>query len=93
MKQFLYIFTLLFALLSCKNELKSNEIVLSNPTEIIQDGITGWLVEPDNINQLVNAIQNIDKIDRYVCRKQAETEYSLERLGDRMEQWLFQLIP
>ena len=63
------------------------------PTEIIRDGITGWLVEPDNINQLVHAINNIDKIDRSVCRKQAETEYSLDRLGDRMEQWLFQLIP
>ncbi|OIP67506.1 MAG: UDP-glucose--tetrahydrobiopterin glucosyltransferase [Oscillatoriales cyanobacterium CG2_30_40_61] len=62
------------------------------PTEIIQDGVTGWLVEPDNINQLVYAIQNIDKIDRYVCRKQAETEYSLEKLGDRMEQWLLQIL-
>jgi UDP-glucose:tetrahydrobiopterin glucosyltransferase len=57
------------------------------PTEIIQQGITGWLVEPDNRNQLVDAIQKLDQIDRSVCRQQAETEYSLEALGDRIEQW------
>ncbi|WRH68202.1 MAG: glycosyltransferase [Planktothrix sp. GU0601_MAG3] len=39
------------------------------PTEIIRDGVTGWLVEPDNINQLVHAIQNIDKIDRFYVSK------------------------
>lgn len=57
------------------------------PTAIIQQGITGWLVEPDNRNQLVDAIQKLDQIDRSVCRQQAETEYSLEALGDRIEQW------
>ena len=60
------------------------------PTEIIRDGVTGWLVEPDNINQLVNAIQKIDKIDRLACRQQAEMEYSLDALGDRIEQWLLE---
>jgi UDP-glucose:tetrahydrobiopterin glucosyltransferase len=62
------------------------------PTEIIRDGVTGWLVEPDNINQLVNAIQKIDQIDRLACRQQAEREYSLDALGDRIEQWFSQVI-
>jgi len=62
------------------------------PKEIIRDGVTGWLVEPDNINQLVNAIQKIDQIDRLACRQQAEIEYSLDALGDRIEQWFFQVI-
>ncbi|WP_254172963.1 glycosyltransferase family 4 protein [Planktothrix pseudagardhii] len=62
------------------------------PTEIIRDSVTGWLVEPDNINELVQAIQKLDQIDRFVCRQQAETEYSLDALGDRIEHWLFQVI-
>lgn len=57
------------------------------PSEIVVDGKTGWLVEPDNLDELIGAIERIDKIDRYPCRQRAETEYSLPALGDRLEQW------
>jgi UDP-glucose:tetrahydrobiopterin glucosyltransferase len=59
------------------------------PREIVRDGQTGWLVEPDSIPGLVRAIQNLDQIDRATCRRQAEQEYSLAALGDRTEQWLY----
>lgn len=62
------------------------------PTEIVREGETGWLVEPDSVEGLVEAIQKLDKIDRLCCRKQAETEYSLEVWGDRVEKWLFEVI-
>jgi UDP-glucose:tetrahydrobiopterin glucosyltransferase len=61
------------------------------PTEIIRDGETGWLVEPDSISGLISAIQKIDHLDRQVCRRQAEMEFSIGALGDRCEQW-FQAI-
>ncbi|MDJ1169010.1 glycosyltransferase family 4 protein [Roseofilum sp. BLCC_M154] len=57
------------------------------PSEIVVDGQTGWLVEPDNLDELVRAIKNINKIDRHQCRQRAETEYSLPGFGDRLEQW------
>ncbi len=57
------------------------------PAEIVQDRKTGFLVEPDSVNGLVDAIAHLDEIDRYTCRKQAEAEFSLEALGDRFEQW------
>jgi UDP-glucose:tetrahydrobiopterin glucosyltransferase len=57
------------------------------PAEIVRDGETGFLVEPDSVNALVEAIKRIDEIDRYCCRQQAESEYSLEALGDRFEAW------
>lgn len=57
------------------------------PAEIIQDGKTGFLVEPDSIDGLVSAIKRIDEIDREVCRAAAEAEYSMKAMGDRMEQW------
>ncbi|ERT06232.1 glycosyl transferases group 1 family protein [Lyngbya aestuarii BL J] len=62
------------------------------PTEIVREGETGWLVEPDSVEGLVEAIQKLDKIDRLCCRKQAETEYSLEVWGHRVEKWLFEVI-
>ncbi|EAW34658.1 glycosyltransferase family 4 protein [Lyngbya sp. PCC 8106] len=60
--------------------------------EIVREGETGWLVEPDSVEGLVEAIKKLDKIDRLWCRKQAETEYSLEAWGHRVEKWLFEVI-
>jgi UDP-glucose:tetrahydrobiopterin glucosyltransferase len=61
------------------------------PAEIIADGKTGFLVEPDSVTGLVEAIERLDKIDRYTCRQQAETEYSLKAWGDRMERWFLDI--
>ena len=61
------------------------------PAEIVRDGKTGFLVEPDSVEGLVTAMKNIQQIDRAACRHQAETEYSLEVLGDNFEAW-FELI-
>jgi UDP-glucose:tetrahydrobiopterin glucosyltransferase len=57
------------------------------PAEIVQDGKNGFLVEPDSVAGLVDAIARLEKIDRHTCRQQAEAEYSLKALGDRFEQW------
>ncbi len=62
------------------------------PAEIIQDGKTGFLVEPDSIAGLVAAIARLNEIDRYICRQQAEIEYSLAALGDRFEQWFHNIL-
>ncbi len=57
------------------------------PAEIVREGQTGWLVEPDSVDGLIAAIQKLDKIDRQICRQQVEQEYSLEAMGDRVEAW------
>jgi UDP-glucose:tetrahydrobiopterin glucosyltransferase len=62
------------------------------PAEIVQHGETGWLVEPDSIPALVNAIRDVDRIDRSACRRHAETEYSLAAMGDRMEAWFADIL-
>lgn len=62
------------------------------PAEIVRDGLTGFLVEPDSVNSLVSAIERIDKIDRSACRSQAEVEYSLGALGDRFEHWFNSIL-
>jgi UDP-glucose:tetrahydrobiopterin glucosyltransferase len=62
------------------------------PSEIIQSGKTGWLVEPDQIAGLIEAIAQLDQIDRYTCRQQAEAHYSMAAMGDRVEAWLRDIL-
>jgi UDP-glucose:tetrahydrobiopterin glucosyltransferase len=62
------------------------------PQEIIKEGKTGFLVEPDSVIELVKAIRKIDTINRYDCRQQAEKEYSLEALGERFENWFKNIL-
>ena len=62
------------------------------PTEIVRDGKTGFLVEPDSVAGLVAAIGRLGEIDRAACRHQAAQEYSLTAWGDQLENWFNSLI-
>lgn len=62
------------------------------PAEIIQEGQTGWLVEPDSVEGLVAAIAKLGQLSRRNCRRQAETDYSLTALGERFEVWFYNIL-
>jgi UDP-glucose:tetrahydrobiopterin glucosyltransferase len=62
------------------------------PAEIVQSGRTGYVVTPDDVGQLVHAMGQIDQIDRQHCRVHAGQHYSLSALGDRVEDWLGQIL-
>ncbi len=62
------------------------------PGEIVEDGKTGFLVTPDSVEELVNAIKKLPKINRLDCRLVVEKEYSVEVWGDRFEQWFQTLM-
>ncbi|MCW6038692.1 glycosyltransferase family 4 protein [Spirulina subsalsa FACHB-351] len=57
------------------------------PSELVVDGESGWLVEPDSVEGLIQGIRQIEQIERAVCRKEAEERYSMAAFGDRLEQW------
>lgn len=61
-------------------------------TEIVTDGHTGFLVEPDSVDGLVHAIRRLNEIDRLACRQRAEDEYSLKAMGDRLENWFYDIL-
>ncbi|MCZ8039843.1 MAG: glycosyltransferase [Microcystis sp. LE17-20A] len=62
------------------------------PVEIIEEGKTGFLVEPDSIEGLVTGIKNLDRIDRYFCRAVVEQKYSLEALANRAINWFEEIF-
>ena len=62
------------------------------PAEIVEDGVTGWLVEPDSLDGLVEAIAHLPQIDRQACRHRAEAEYSMLAMGDRVEAWFYDIL-
>lgn len=62
------------------------------PASIIQDGKTGFLVEPDNITGLIEATKQLDQINRQTCRDTAQKEFSLEVLGERFEKWFINIV-
>lgn len=58
------------------------------PAEIVDDGETGFLVEPDDIDALVAAVGRIDEIDRIICRQRVEERWSTDALAARIDAWL-----
>jgi UDP-glucose:tetrahydrobiopterin glucosyltransferase len=62
------------------------------PAEIVRHAQTGWLVEPDQVPGLVAAIAQLDQIDRHTCRQQAEAEFSMQSMGDRVEAWVGEVL-
>lgn len=48
--------------------------------EVVRDGVTGFVVE--SMQEMVNAIRQIDEIDRKKCREEAENRYSQDALVD-----------
>jgi UDP-glucose:tetrahydrobiopterin glucosyltransferase len=62
------------------------------PIELIEDGRTGFLVEPDSVDALVEAIFRLQELDRHACRASAERSFSLDAFGARLEHWFAGLI-
>lgn len=61
-------------------------------TEIVRHLKTGYLVNKDDIEGLVEGINYVDKIDRSLCRKQAENEFSFENVYQRVMRWFQDVI-
>ena len=62
------------------------------PAEILEDGLTGWLVEPDSLPDLIAAVQSATSLNRAACRAVAARSYSLQALGDRVEAWFTAIL-
>ena len=52
--------------------------------EIIKDGVTGFVVE--TFDEMLQAMQKIDQIDRKACREWVEKNFSLQKMVDAYEE-------
>ena len=62
------------------------------PAEIVRDGETGWVVEPDDVAALATAVERLDQIARSRCRQHAEEHYSLQAMTERFLAWSEQIV-
>jgi UDP-glucose:tetrahydrobiopterin glucosyltransferase len=54
----------------------------------VQSGLTGLLVEPDDVTALATAVARVGMIDRHACRQWVEANASRAVLAERVESWL-----
>jgi UDP-glucose:tetrahydrobiopterin glucosyltransferase len=62
------------------------------PAEIVEQGKTGWIVDPDNIDQAVDALNKVSDIKRQACRQRAESHYSLPVMAQVFKRWTDQVM-
>jgi UDP-glucose:tetrahydrobiopterin glucosyltransferase len=57
------------------------------PAEIVVDGVTGFIVPPDDTAAAASAVGRLGEIDRRACRRLVEEHYSTGAWAERMEAW------
>ncbi|MEO0353416.1 MAG: glycosyltransferase family 4 protein [Cyanobacteria bacterium P01_A01_bin.3] len=57
------------------------------PAEIIESGRTGWVVECDRVDALVDAVGQIETIERHTCRQRVEQHFSLTAMKTNFQSW------
>lgn len=63
------------------------------PAELVEDGVSGFVVVPDSVAALVDAVARVGELDRRACRHRAEAHCSLDAFAGRLEAWLAPLLP
>jgi UDP-glucose:tetrahydrobiopterin glucosyltransferase len=58
------------------------------PAEIVDHGVTGYVVTPDDPTAVVAALSTISAIDRAACRAAVAARYSASAFAERVECWL-----
>ena len=61
-------------------------------SEIIKHGLTCFLVDPDNKDELLKYLKKINSINRYECRAWVENNASIKIFADKVEKWLQEII-
>ena len=62
------------------------------PSEIVRDGVTGFVVPPDRPDLVADAVSRLASIERRRCRADAEERFSAAAFAARVEQWLTRLV-
>ncbi|MFM7093104.1 MAG: glycosyltransferase, partial [Actinomycetota bacterium] len=58
------------------------------PSEVVDQGETGFLVAPDDVAALADALGRVGTLSRRACRERAAETHSTEAFAGRVEAWL-----
>ena len=58
------------------------------PGELVQHGLTGLLVPPDDVDALRQATVRVASLERLACRRWVETHASQDVFAERVEAWI-----
>ncbi|TRZ78403.1 glycosyltransferase family 4 protein [bacterium] len=58
--------------------------------EIIQDKKTGFIVKTEK--EMIDAVKNIDKIDRQICRQHIERSFTIQKMAEKYDKIFKQII-
>ena len=61
---------------------------LGGPGELIEHGFNGYLVQPNDIEGMIQAIKSVSKIKRINCRNWFEEKASSKVFAERVENWI-----
>ena len=61
---------------------------LGGPGELIEHGFNGYLVQPNDIEGMIQAIKSLSKIKRINCRNWFEEKASAKAFAERVENWI-----
>jgi glycosyltransferase involved in cell wall biosynthesis len=60
--------------------------------EVVRNGLTGFVIEGNSENNMVEAIKKIDQIKREDCRKYVEENFSVEKMIESYEKALNKIL-
>ncbi len=61
---------------------------LGGPGELIEDGFNGFLVKPNDLEGMIQAIKSVNKIKRINCRDWFEKNATNKVFAERVENWI-----
>ncbi|GAB5389309.1 MAG: glycosyltransferase family 4 protein [Alphaproteobacteria bacterium] len=59
--------------------------------ELVRDGVTGFIIPPDDVEAGAQAVKRLGDLDRSECRADMEARFSLEALSDDLVRWIPEL--
>lgn len=60
--------------------------------EVVEDGVTGFIVEPDNAEEMVRALGKVGSLDRARCRRRVERLFTVDGMVDGYEKAYRELL-
>lgn len=53
--------------------------------ELVRDGVTGFIVPPDDVEGMVRALKRVKELDRAQCRRLVEKKFTVDKMVDGYE--------